>query len=910
VTPEDATAVSVLAIQILTKLAKVSSDQIHSSQIQSVVSKQTKRTKIVNARLASNLCRLQHHRLPAYSLYDPDTARNFGSDVASVCDLDERVTRLWMGSSSLTRRHEAKRHFIRASSQRILGSLQEVIQHQLIEIESAELRAAGEWEVLLAWSLTSCGIDFPSNERSFSSDVVDYDILVRSERWRGVYKASLHGLAPVIALLRFSLNGTGCKPHPFKSIDFALDDEVVDSFAVCERIVSDKPVASSVKKAVAKTLSLLCTYNGDQGWGLSEAIASNILADEKSFLLLKGATGCRFVMRMLWELQDSGGRLRVATIRTPLRALFQTLSVVLVEESRLDEASIDPREYDLSFLRAAIFSDDLRLATAIVGELSFCEVLPPSTPDESLFAIVSCIWRDSSYITDSTRTIFLRTLLVLASNENKSNDSLRHIIASFNNAPEKLLKALVKRDICGDAMKKEGTFVDNFSGTRPMLCSLFAHFLSLNEKSTCFSRPQVVFDLLYASYDDWGLYKRQTRLPVLNLFFLYGARCLKLGDVGMRIVEDLRTNKFLSDKSATVLENFAAFAAFIRELKTPISGDGQDTETADLDAHSSLPTSCSHTKDDDFHDQHWYNCSTCKLVDDKGCCTLCALICHKDHDVSYSRFSSFYCDCGAESARSSEIGRAPCQCLVALSPAEASAVFSKARQSEKRPERPNAGQKSNSESSLSLAARTCALIAQSSFPETLKKSIDLLSHQSTGSDWSVTFFETLKDRFLSYKEAISARPLPTSIRSEAATYDSLQRSLSKRQPVDKTVSLSPRSLIPAICFRPGSFRLKFSSDSSFDSLKRTSRSVIQCDSRARIIIAEAGSLIFCTVLPLAAHSIEPTSSNQSQSRSSLAVLGSTDVEFDITAVKICGSNERHLLVCGDHEAAVWYVVRG
>jgi len=51
-----------------------------------------------------------------------------------------------------------------------------------------------------------------------------------------------------------------------------------------------------------------------------------------------------------------------------------------------------------------------------------------------------------------------------------------------------------------------------------------------------------------------------------------------------------------------------------------------------------------------FRDQHWYRCSTCAFREDEGVCTSCALICHAGHEVSYVRFSGFFCDCGANAA--------------------------------------------------------------------------------------------------------------------------------------------------------------------------------------------------------------------------------------------------------------------
>ncbi|UYV64027.1 UBR4, partial [Cordylochernes scorpioides] len=43
-----------------------------------------------------------------------------------------------------------------------------------------------------------------------------------------------------------------------------------------------------------------------------------------------------------------------------------------------------------------------------------------------------------------------------------------------------------------------------------------------------------------------------------------------------------------------------------------------------------------------------YHCHTCKMVDGVGVCTICAKICHRDHDVTYAKYGSFFCDCGAK----------------------------------------------------------------------------------------------------------------------------------------------------------------------------------------------------------------------------------------------------------------------
>lgn len=46
--------------------------------------------------------------------------------------------------------------------------------------------------------------------------------------------------------------------------------------------------------------------------------------------------------------------------------------------------------------------------------------------------------------------------------------------------------------------------------------------------------------------------------------------------------------------------------------------------------------------------QHWYHCHTCGMVDGVGVCSVCAKVCHRGHDVTYAKFGSFFCDCGAK----------------------------------------------------------------------------------------------------------------------------------------------------------------------------------------------------------------------------------------------------------------------
>jgi len=77
--------------------------------------------------------------------------------------------------------------------------------------------------------------------------------------------------------------------------------------------------------------------------------------------------------------------------------------------------------------------------------------------------------------------------------------------------------------------------------------------------------------------------------------------------------------------------------------------DEDESLADDSDDESLNNKLCTYTlTQKEFMNQHWYHCHTCKMVDGVGVCTVCAKVCHKDHDLSYAKYGSFFCDCGAK----------------------------------------------------------------------------------------------------------------------------------------------------------------------------------------------------------------------------------------------------------------------
>ncbi|XP_052722001.1 E3 ubiquitin-protein ligase UBR4-like isoform X2 [Crassostrea angulata] len=80
-----------------------------------------------------------------------------------------------------------------------------------------------------------------------------------------------------------------------------------------------------------------------------------------------------------------------------------------------------------------------------------------------------------------------------------------------------------------------------------------------------------------------------------------------------------------------------------------ITAEDEDSAGEDSDEESLNNKLCTFTiTQKEFMNQHWYHCHTCKMVDGVGVCTVCAKVCHKDHDLTYAKFGSFFCDCGAK----------------------------------------------------------------------------------------------------------------------------------------------------------------------------------------------------------------------------------------------------------------------
>jgi E3 ubiquitin-protein ligase UBR4 len=195
----------------------------------------------------------------------------------------------------------------------------------------------------------------------------------------------------------------------------------------------------------------------------------------------------------------------------------------------------------------------------------------------------------------------------------------------------------------------------------------------------------------------------------------------------------------------------------------------------------------------EFMSQHWYYCHSCKMVDRIGCCTVCAKVCHAGHDISYAKYGSFFCDCGAKEDES-------CQALCIRDNTSTHTTATAIQKSTKQPPTAPSSPKPVNVFDLNLnlvfaadANRVKSLKTRQI--ESLRQSIVDIMKTNRFVDKTKAFIDSLLDR----DEVVS-----TYDRTLLNTLSSSRRSqLSKLKLSDKTVELNEQLFIPTLGSQEG-----------------------------------------------------------------------------------------------------------
>lgn len=324
-----------------------------------------------------------------------------------------------------------------------------------------------------------------------------------------------------------------------------------------------------------------------------------------------------------------------------------------------------------------------------------------------------------------------------------------------------------------------------------------------------------------------------------------------------------------------------------------------------------IPNCCTYTSTaGDFTDQHWYNCYSCGLVYDKGCCSLCAQICHKGHDVGYSRKSSFFCDCGAQVRTSS--GRLKCRCLYPLSQSSLSALRSKSIDTHSSVEliRNTENYWRDAITLAKLYFQEIAKSAVANFIRTIEpKLIEQLFHLFNECFDSClnreSFQKSIKDFLKPSESAIPAHR--EELRMALRSFKESNLSSFDKAGVMKPLRSSKRQIVS----------VSLNTDLSIDRSKKlllakdaVIRKAVVADSRGRIAIAESKSLLFCSSSSLINTRRFDKEKENSFERTQLSIVGQKSVDFSIVGMAECPGRNRQLALWGFSTAAVSIVNSG
>ncbi|XP_069467171.1 E3 ubiquitin-protein ligase UBR4 isoform X2 [Ambystoma mexicanum] len=325
-----------------------------------------------------------------------------------------------------------------------------------------------------------------------------------------------------------------------------------------------------------------------------------------------------------------------------------------------------------------------------------------------------------------------------------------------------------------------------------------------------------------------------------------------------------------------------------------------DSQAEDSDEDSLCNKLCTFTiTQKEFMNQHWYHCHTCKMVDGVGVCTVCAKVCHKDHEISYAKYGSFFCDCGAKEDGS-------CQALVKRTPSSglSSTMKESAFQSESR-----APESALRHSSASPADKNKVTICDGKTSDDEKPKKSSLCRTIEGcreellSQPSFSFAPMLLDMLIFLMDAIQQNFQQA---SAVGSSSRAQHALNELHTLDKSVEMTEQLMVPTLGSQEGAFenvRMNYSGDQgqtirqliSAHVLRRVAMCVLSSPHGRRQHLAVSHEKGKITVLQLSALLKQADSSKR---KLTLTRLASAPVPFTVLSLTGNPCKEDYLAVCG------------
>uniref|UniRef100_A0A8D8THS7 E3 ubiquitin-protein ligase UBR4 n=1 Tax=Cacopsylla melanoneura TaxID=428564 RepID=A0A8D8THS7_9HEMI len=343
--------------------------------------------------------------------------------------------------------------------------------------------------------------------------------------------------------------------------------------------------------------------------------------------------------------------------------------------------------------------------------------------------------------------------------------------------------------------------------------------------------------------------------------------------------------------------------------------DDEDSGGDESDEDSLCNKLCTYTiTQKEFMNQHWYHCHTCKMIDGVGVCSVCAQVCHKNHDITYSKFGNFFCDCGAK-----ENGQ--CMALTKRNPQENSAAIT-----------------SNSLSHQETSTIPSSLRQRSSFEpilnnphylcydenyygynqikiDNLREKLEPISPNILNKIWDI--LPHILEVFREMKPALKAGIAKT---SPVGVFDRVSHVMFQLQNMQhKFVENTDNLMVPVMGSQEGAFenvRMNLNGDQgqiirqliSNNSIRRTCMCILSSpQSKRQHLVAVSHEKGKITLLQLSGLLKQIDSSKR---KLTLIKLASVSLPITILSVEANPSNEELLAVCGLKECIVFSFTSG
>ena len=655
--PSEAIEVATKAIKTLSRLITISFTQYKRHQSRALQTHLQDQSGIEqSANLCVTLLRWSNHEIGP-SQYPNN--REWLDDVTSVTKIPQEVIEFMLEELPAQDLVQTKACWCPYAGQKVRGFLQE--ENGLIggwETTDAELRAGGEWELLLAEALCVSCLKTNQNDDGHRKNILDVDPFIgpdsssemaKAQLWRTVFMSATSHLVPAAALLRLALGKVGRKPHPFAFHENDQDPYDSAPLHFSERLNGQEALASSssLRGTVCETLSLLARLSIEAEESLSitcHAVASHLVVDTDTFtdLVAMSSMRCAFMgLKLIREIAESSPKKNAKAVipfiveRLVSLVEYSGRGGIGMSTSRTNASSTkfgrlyhflgDPSSCLVETIASKSPIDILKI---LKGEKTneICEDQveiykwsSSSSKENAVVELVSILCEDSLRANGRTRShvaLILSRVGIIESQSifnlttTKRPLAIHALIQAFNKIDKKRLKSVVVKDFCGI---RGGTLsTETF---RRDLASIFC-LLLFSRSPPKFEKAKFIHDTLMTVFDSWKKINRPNRELTLNVLMTYGAFFNSIFEIGTKLVE-LTGKVEPQDEPNGEAELLSIYFAFIKNLQEVLTKRHKSYKnnlksttlsTKGTTLPSEFPRSCSFIQKSGFHGQHWYHC--------------------------------------------------------------------------------------------------------------------------------------------------------------------------------------------------------------------------------------------------------------------------------------------------------------